>query len=78
MINVDEMYGSVDINHVMCLAVCLTTLVFVPYREKLLVHVVVDPVLGKVLRPHQREVNKQLVLLNVSLIITILLNRRDT
>ena len=25
-------------------------------REKLPVHVVVDPILGKVLRPHQREV----------------------
>lgn len=26
-------------------------------REKLPVHVVVDPILSKVLRPHQREVN---------------------
>lgn len=27
-------------------------------REKLPVHVVVDPILSKVLRPHQREVNE--------------------
>lgn len=36
---------------------CLTRLFFILSREKLPVHVVVDPVLGKVLRPHQREVN---------------------
>lgn len=28
------------------------------FREKLPVHVVVDPILSKVLRPHQREVNE--------------------
>lgn len=28
------------------------------HRNKLPVHVVVDPMLSKVLRPHQREVNK--------------------
>uniref|UniRef100_A0A8C5D3H0 RAD54 like n=1 Tax=Gouania willdenowi TaxID=441366 RepID=A0A8C5D3H0_GOUWI len=33
-------------------------------KEKLPVHVVVDPVLGKVLRPHQREVNLQLFFLH--------------
>lgn len=31
--------------------------IFILSRKKLPVHVVVDPVLGKVLRPHQREVN---------------------
>lgn len=62
---------------------------FVLFREKLPVHVVVDPVLGKVLRPHQREVNprffswtlptggkvKKVYNFHVVFIITIELNR---
>lgn len=35
----------------------VTRAIFALFREKLPVHVVVDPVLGKVLRPHQRQVN---------------------
>lgn len=36
---------------------------FVFFRDKLQIHVVVDPVLGKVLRPHQREVNTRYIFL---------------
>lgn len=39
-------------------------LLFVLFRDKLPVHVVVDPVLGKVLRPHQREVNLRISHIN--------------
>jgi len=30
---------------------------FYVFRDKILVHVVVDPALSKILRPHQREVS---------------------
>lgn len=38
--------------------VCLFVFFLCFLREKLPVHVVVDPILSKVLRPHQREVNE--------------------
>lgn len=39
----------------LCLSSMFSLLCFL--REKLPVHVVVDPILSKVLRPHQREVS---------------------